>query len=451
MARRGREGVAGARGTARRSPLDGIAAVPARLMGPMLVVVAASAFLLVLGFLMIYSASAPSALADTGDAAYFLKRQVGLAAGGLLLALAIVRGGYRRWCGDLLMLVSVPVLVLLLVTLAAGIASHGAQRWIEVAGVRVQPAEFAKVTVILAVAGLAERRLVRDDVSPLSLLGQGLAYVGAPVALVLFQPDKGSAGIIVLTVFLMLLMAGIPWYWVAGSLVACGVAFCVLVFRDAYSLSRVVAALDPWADPYGTGYQLVHGFFAFAKGGVMGVGVGFSQQKYSYIPEAHNDFIFAIVGEELGLVGTLGVVAAFAALGWGGFQVARHAPDLSGRLVAAGCTSLLLIQFLVNAGGVLGLIPLSGKPLPFLSYGGSSVVACVSMVALVVSVARASELPETSHDRRRRQMSLVGDAPARTVPQLRVHDGGRARQGRPPRIDLGPGPADRLRPRDGRR
>ena len=142
--------------------------------------------------------------------------------------------------------------------------------------------------------------------------------------------------------------------------------------KDDYSRARIVAVLNPWSDPTGSGYQLIQGFYAFGSGGLFGVGIGMSKQKYSYLPMAYNDFIFAVVGEELGLVGTLGLLAAFGVLAWAGFRIARYAPDMCGRLIAAGCTSLIIIQLLVNVCGVLGLIPLSGKPVPFVSYGGST-------------------------------------------------------------------------------
>ena len=249
----------------------------------------------------------------------------------------------------------------------------------------------------------------------------------------------------------------------------------------------------------GSGYQLIQGFYAFGSGGLFGVGIGMSKQKYSYLPMAYNDFIFAVVGEELGLVGTLGMLAAFGVLAWAGFRIARYAPDMCGRLIAAGCTSLIVIQLLVNVCGVLGIMPLSGKPVPFVSYGGSTIISCLMLVGMIVSGSNNTALPETVHDRSRQSWQFAdgeearGPAPSASpgislvrtpTPRsarprgeagsgLRMVDGGsRARQqgrprggnGRPSRsgrydggrIDLGPNAAERLRGRgsgrgDGRR
>ena len=271
-------------------------------------------------------------------------------------------------------------------------------------------------------------------------------------------------------------------------LLALGAAvFLFLSLRDDYSRARFLTMFDPWADPYGNGWQLIQGFYAFGSGGLLGVGVGFSRQKYSYLPMAHNDFIFAVVGEEWGFVGTIGVLAGFLAFLWAGLEIARHAPDFAGRLVAAGCTSIVVIQLFLNVFGVLGLFPLSGKPIPFLSYGGSSILASLMLVGLVMSVSLHSKLPETAHDGVRRSwrevggapdapaLSLVGEATPRSArrapgaspsrsasgPRLRVVDGGRgprggarAARGRPgpgggrTRIDLGPSATERLRGRD---
>jgi cell division protein FtsW len=196
-------------------------------------------------------------------------------------------------------------------------------------------------------------------------------------------------------------LAGLPRNLILGVAGAGVVFFLVLSLRDEYSRARIVTMFDPWREYYGDGYQLIQGFYAFGSGGLFGVGLGFSRQKYSYLPMAYNDFIFAVIGEELGLVGTVGMLAVFALLGWAGFQIAKNAPDLAGRLIAAGCTSLLIIQLLVNIGGVLGMIPLTGKPVPFISYGGSTILSCLMLSGITLSVSRASRLPETVHDQAR--------------------------------------------------
>ena len=257
----------------------------------------------------------------------------------------------------------------------------------------------------------------------------------------------------------------------------------VYSLRDDYSRQRVLTMFNPWSDEWGNGYQLTRGFMAFGSGGLTGVGLGMSRMKYSYLPEAHNDFVFAIVGEELGLVGTLAVLAAFAFLAVQALDVARNASDHEGRFIAVGGVTLLLAQLFLNVFGVLGLFPLSGKPLPFISNGGSSIMSCLLIVGVIVNVSLHSTLPETVHDRRRASMALSGDDEDTGVGEPRVHAAGARRAGSASqvsaearrtgrasastplagtsgargnlrvvdggagrkRIDLGPDPADRLR------
>ena len=181
----------------------------------------------------------------------------------------------------------------------------------------------------------------------------------------------------------------------------------VLALRDDYSKARIMTVFDPFSDEYGAGYQLVQGFYALGSGGLTGVGIGLSRQKYNYLPMAHNDFIFAVVGEELGFLGTFLLIAAFALLLWAGLKIAENAPDLMGRLIAAGCTSLIIIQLLLNVSGVIGIFPLSGKPVPFISYGGSSIISSLMLVGLVMSVSLRSTLPQTRYEQRRAKMRIA--------------------------------------------
>jgi cell division protein FtsW len=386
-----------------------ILGVPARFMRPRIILLVTAFALIAFGLLMIYSASSITAMDDYGDAAYYLKRQVLLVVIGVIGALVLGLTDYHTWYRKLLLVVWGVTVAALLLTAIMGLSSHGAVRWVSIGPVRLQPSEFAKITIVLTAANLCERFFEDGDIDLRRFIALGAVGVGLPVVLVLVQPDKGSTLIVVATVMVMLYLAGLPGRTIA-IVVGIGAAlFFAYSLKDDYSRQRFLTSLDPWADPYGDGYQLIQGFYAFGSGGLLGVGIGMSKQKYSYLPEAHNDFIFAIIGEECGLLGTLGVVAGFVAFVWAGFKVARHAPDLAGRLIAAGCTSLIAIQFFVNVLGVLGVTPLTGKPLPFLSYGGSSVITCIMLVGLITSVSRASSLPETVNDRRRRSMSVAGD------------------------------------------
>lgn len=387
--------------------------VPARIMGPRVMLYVTAFALTAFGLLMIYSASSIMALSSEdydNNPAYFVIRQAVFGGVGVVMAIVLAHVDYRVWHGHLLRAVQIGVVVLLaLIYTPIARGAYGASRWISIAGFTLQPSELAKVVVLLTAADLCRRyyqdgELDREHFVLLLAVGTGI-----PLALILFQPDKGTTGILVLTVLIMLYLAGMPARYLVG-LLAAGIAVAAfLALRDDYARQRILTMLDPFLDPYGSGYQLVQGFYAFATGGLFGVGLGLSRQKYSYLPMAHNDFIFAVVGEELGLVGTLGVLFAFGLLIWAGFKIAECAPDLTGRLVAAGCTSLIAIQLLLNVCGVLGLFPLSGKPVPFISYGGTSLVSCLMLVGLIASVSRRSTLPETEADRRRGRLQVVGE------------------------------------------
>jgi len=470
------------------SDVDGyLLGVPSRLMMPRLVFGVTVVVLLCLGLLMIFSASSVTDLtsADYGyDAAYHLKRQLIFIAMGLAVSAFVVAGDYHLFCERLLVPIWVATVVALLITRFAGSTTYGATRWIQIGAFTLQPSEFAKVTIILTAANLLQK-YEQDCTIDLNQLALGtLVGVVVPVGLILLQPDKGTTAIIVCTLLCMGLLSGLfsPRAFVLFLLTAIAL-LAAYSLSDDYSRERIMTMVDPTRDPLDTGYQLMQSFYAFGSGGLLGVGIGNSTQKYSYLPMAHNDMIFAVIGEELGLVGTVFVIALFVALVISGIQIARHAPDLEGRLIAAGSSVLLGVQMLVNTLGVIGFMPLTGKPLPFISYGGSSVIACLLIAAFVLSVSRNSALPETAHDRARRSMVMmdggdgdVGEATPRSARRqtarttsagegtrrnLTVHEGGNssgasrssarsdARATRnangTTRINLGPSAADRLR------
>jgi len=459
-------------------------------MKPRLVIIAVTFVLVCFGLLMIYSASSVTALTSSSlgnDPAYYVKRQLRAAAIGVVIAVVLARLDYRVLTKQLLRYVWLltVVLLLLIFTPFAGSDAYGASRWISIAGFTLQPSEFAKITVILTAANLAERYFDARSLDFNHFVGLLVLGVGLPLGLILLQPDKGSTIIAFVTLLIMAYLAGIDRRIFMG-LAALGVAAALyLSFGDSYSRERIMTMLDPWADYYGAGYQLIQGFYAFGSGGLFGVGLGFSRQKYSYLPMAHNDFIFAVIGEELGYVGALGMLAGFAIFAWAGFRIAKYAPDMTGQLIAAGCTSLIVFQMLVNVCGVIGVMPLTGKPIPFISYGGSTIMSCLMLVGLIVSVSRRSVLPETVYDDNRRSwqmtdddgydggFSLVGTPTPRSARReqdnaapprggFRVVDGGSSQGGGRPsssrqqgrvttdssgrrRIDLGPSATERLR------
>ena len=380
-------------------------------MGPRLVMIATVAILTGFGLLMVYSSSSVSALESTGNAAYYLIRQGLLGGAGVVAAAVLAKLDYHTWTGrwhNALWLLTVVLLVLVFTPFAGGDA-YGANRWIVLpGGMQLQPSEFAKIMVVITAASICQRYFEDGSLTwPefLKLIGMG---VGIPLVLIVFQPDKGSTMILGITIVTMGYLAGVPKHLLVGVLAVGLVGFLFLSLKDDYSRQRFLTMFDPWSDPFHNGYQLIQGFYAFGSGGLTGVGIGYSTQKYSYLPMAHNDFIFAVIGEECGLVGTLGLLAGFAVFAWAGFRIAKYAPDLAGRLIAAGCTTLVIVQLLLNVAGVLGIFPLSGKPIPFISYGGTSILANLMLVGIVLSVSVHSRLPETAYDSARRSWRMEG-------------------------------------------
>ena len=407
-------------------------AIPERFMQPRLVLLVSTAILVCFGLVMIYSASSISAMTseDMGyNPFYYVQRQLGFAAAGVALAFIVSRIDYRAVVRNL----QVPIWVVTIGMLAiiftpiAGADAYGATRWISIGPFSFQPSEFAKITILISVSYLAQQYFIDQTIDQMEFFKKFAIAALAPLLLILAQPDKGSTLIIVGTLLVIGYLADVDRRVLATIAVAGFIGFAFLSLKDDYSRARVVTMFNPWADYYGAGYQLAQGFYAFGSGGIFGVGFGFSRQKYSYLPMAHNDFIFAVIGEELGFIGVLGLLAVFGALVWAGFKIARYAPDLTGRLIAAGCTSMFIIQAFVNIGGVLGLLPLSGKPLPFISYGGSTIMSSILMVGLLMSVSRQSRLPETEYDRQRASWSMAEEQDTFDAPGfagLTMVDGG---------------------------
>lgn len=407
-------------------------AIPERFMQPRLVLLVSTAILVCFGLVMIYSASSISAMTseDMGyNPFYYVQRQLGFAAAGVALAFIVSRIDYRAVVRNLqvpIWIVTIGMLAIIF-TPIAGADAYGATRWISIGPFSFQPSEFAKITILISVSYLAQQYFIDQTIDQMEFFKKFAIAALVPLVLILAQPDKGSTLIIVGTLLVIGYLADVDRRVLATIAVAGFIGFAFLSLKDDYSRARVVTMLNPWADYYGAGYQLAQGFYAFGSGGIFGVGFGFSRQKYSYLPMAHNDFIFAVIGEELGFIGVLGLLAVFGALVWAGFKIARYAPDLTGRLIAAGCTSMFIIQAFVNIGGVLGLLPLSGKPLPFISYGGSTIMSSILMVGLLMSVSRQSRLPETEYDRQRASWSMAEEQDTFDAPGfagLTMVDGG---------------------------
>ncbi|HKF00003.1 MAG TPA: putative lipid II flippase FtsW [Actinomycetes bacterium] len=351
--------------------------------------VAVILILVAIGVVMVLSASSVVAFAEYGNSYAVFKKQLVWALVGLAIMLAVSRVDYRRWrrLGAPLLLVA--VLALVWVTVApGGVEISGSTRWIEVAaGLRFQPSELAKLALLVFGADVLTRkaRLLGDvrhllvPVLPVTLL---LA------ALVMLQPDLGTTVLLCAIASGLLFLAGTPLRTLA-SLTALGLAAGFqLILAAPYRRRRLFAFLDPTADPQNTGYHLIQGQLALGSGGLLGVGLGASRQKWSYVPNAHTDFIFAIIGEELGLLGTLAVVALFIVFAYAGVRVARRAPDPFGRHLAGGVTIWIVVTALINMGAVVGLLPITGVPLPLVSFGGSSMIVLLTALGLLLSIAR---------------------------------------------------------------
>jgi cell division protein FtsW len=352
---------------------------------PRYLLLGATVFLTAFGLTMVYSASSVSALVKEGSSIHYFVRQLAFVGLGAILAFAAARFDYRRFQGSLGMQAWWVSIGLLVVTYGLGVVRGGARRWIPLGFVNLQPSEFAKIACVLVAAALAIE-WQRGKLESSTYMGRIGLYVGIPAVLIVFQPDLGTAVLLAIGVAIVLFLGGIEMRWVAVTAAVLSVFGVFAISIESYRLGRVMTALNPWVDPGGKGYQTIQALLAFGTGGLKGVGLGLSRQKFFYLPEAHTDFIFAIVGEEVGLLGTLAVVAAFVIILYAGIRIAMGARDQYGRLIAGALTGMLSFQAALNMAAVTGVFPVTGKPLPFLSYGGSSMFVTMLSVGLILSV-----------------------------------------------------------------
>ena len=362
-----------------KPPLAGLESTAALL--------AAVAVLLAVGAVALFSATAPLAL-ESAVPPHFVRQLAALAVGSAAAVLA-ARTPLRAWYSLALPLWGLAVLALI-ATAWVGREAGGAQRWLVLPGLGVgfQPAEVARFATVLAVAAVLSRREGRGDVR-LRRFGAALALAALPAGLCLLQPDLGSAVLLLGLSGILLFAAGAPLraLWLPAAVGAAGIAAYSLA--NPYALRRWLGFLDPWARASSEGFQLVQSFVAFGRGGLFGVGVGSGRQKLFYLPEAHTDFILSVVAEELGLLGVLVVLGAFAALALAGLRIALAARQRFAMLLAFGMTSLVAVPAALNAAVVMGCLPTKGLALPLLSYGRTSLlVSCVAL-GVVVGVARA--------------------------------------------------------------
>jgi cell division protein FtsW len=398
------------------------------LRKPDYLLLASTIALLVLGTLMVYSASFAVAHNEFNDDAYFLVRQIVWdLIGGVALLLAM-RVSYRRWrsLSLVIMVLAIALLILVLVP-GLGFRSYGATRWIKLGIVQVQPSEIAKLAIVLYLADWLSRRS--------SIVGgffKGLLpfaiIVGVVAVLVEFQPDLGTTAIIVATAGCVFFVAGANLMHIAVLASSGATAGVILLAHlSGYRLERIKAFLDPWSDIQGSGWHTAQGLIALGSGGPLGHGLGNGLQKFYWVPNAHTDAIFVIIGEELGFLGCVGVLGLFAVIAWRGFLIAWHAPDAFGRLFATGLTCMLSLQALVNIAVTTNSLPYTGITLPFVSFGGSSTVISLIAVGLLLNVSRyAVRRPVESGDEEYEPPAPVVDAQPRGHTTRRVRRAGYA-------------------------
>ncbi len=348
--------------------------------------------LITLGIVMLASTSGVHGETQFGDASYFLKRQA------LALALAIpvffvmARIDYRLWrMGAIPLYVVTVVLLIMALTPGIGVTIKGSSRWIRFGPYfNFQPSELAKMTVVIFLAWYMTRmqrragEFLKGLVVPLILLGM-------IAGLIFLAPDFGTTMLVGLAGMILMFVGGTRIGYLLVTGISGGALFAIAVMQDALRMRRVIAFLNPYEYARDEAYQLLNAIYAFVVGGPRGVGLGQSLQKRFYLPESHTDFIFAIIGEELGLTASLGVVLLFAALFCCGVRISMHAPDLFGKITAFGITLIITLQAAFNIAVVTGCLPTKGLPLPFISYGGSSLFVTTAMIGLLVNIALRSD------------------------------------------------------------
>lgn len=345
--------------------------------------------LLGFGIVMVFSASSVEALADYHNAYYYLERQIVWAAIGLIGMVYLARLDYHRWRSWAIPLFGLTMILLVAVLIPhVGRVVNGSRRWLGVSSLALQPSELSKLSLVLLFAVT----LTRTKPQKLHDLRRGLwphlVVLIITFVLILGEPDLGTAIALAATAAVMFFVGGIPW-WQLAELGGVGIpAVLAAIFLSAYRRERFLAFLDPAKNPLSSGYHILQSLYALGSGGLFGTGLGRSSLKYFYLPERHTDFIFAIIGEELGFLGGLLVLVLFVLLAWRGYKIALEAPDALGTVLAVGLTTMILVQALINVGVVTASMPITGIPLPFISYGGSSLVFTLLGVGILLSISR---------------------------------------------------------------
>jgi len=353
--------------------------------------------LCLLGAVMIFSASAVTAQEQFGHSYHFVLRQIVWLLAGLLGMFGLIKMDYHKLREPAVVYTVLCAVLVMLVGTFFLDKSHATHRWIKFGPAQIQPSELAKLAVILYLAwfldlrrrGITRLEFCKDDLMRTLLPAVGPILIC--VALIVMQPDLGTSVDILLIMTAILFVAGLSWKWIAvGSAAALPVLF-FLITHVSYRQARLTAFLHPESDPQGAGFQLLQSLIAVGSGGFTGVGLMESKQKLFYLPEAHTDFIYAVICEELGFIGAAIVIALFAVYAWRGLRASFNAPDGFGRMLALGATSMVLFQSLINFAVVLGMMPTKGIPLPFVSYGGSSLLVMLLATGVLLNIAQQGD------------------------------------------------------------
>lgn len=354
------------------------------------VMLIATIALLAIGVVMVYSASGVMSFREFGDQFYYLKRQLLFAVLGIVAMTAMMNVDYWVWKKFAkIALLSGFFLLLIVLIPGVGVVRGGARSWLGISSFGIQPSEFMKMCMILYLS-----KSLSEDPGRITRFTTGLlpplSIMGAAFGLIMLQPDLGTGAVLVGASLLIIFSAGARLSHLFG-LGLIGIAgFVGLIAAAPYRLKRITGFLDPWQDPLGTGYQIIQSLYAIGPGGLVGMGLGASRQKYSYLPEPQTDFIYSIIAEELGFIGGALVLILFTILVWRGMRTAITAPDTFGSLLAAGIVGMIAVQVILNIGVVIGMFPVTGITLPLISYGGSSLTLMLTSIGILLNLSRYS-------------------------------------------------------------
>lgn len=355
---------------------------------PDYVLMVTTLLLLVIGLIMVYSASAIWADYRFHDSFFFLKRQLLFASIGIAVMLFVMNVEYWVWhkWSKVLLIICFILLIIVLIP-GVGLVRGGARSWLGIGAFSIQPSEFMKIAMIIFLARFLTEHQKRITSFRKGLL-PSLSLVFLAFGMIMLQPDLGTGVVMVGTCIVMIYIAGakLSHFFTLGLVGLAGLVS--LIISAPYRIQRITSFLDPWSDPLGSGFQIIQSLYAIGPGGIMGLGLGQSRQKFFYLPEPQTDFIFSILAEETGFLGGAFVLLLFCIMLWRGIRIASHAPDAFGSYLAVGIVGMLVIQVVINVSVVTGLMPVTGITLPFLSYGGSSLTLMLGSVGILLNISR---------------------------------------------------------------